>query len=191
VVFTISRPADSDQSAQWDNYWNNLSAANVKAVILPGHNPITGKFSGDGTNYYYTIPRPAYQMKVRLVVSGNVGKEMNITTSQDIKLLPTLPTNPYTLSGIKEFNVSDPGLDYYEYGYELVGIDPGTIEDVIWTYSGTSGIVRALSKASSKKAVLQFNALTGKVTITAQVIVKSTGDCPNTLYQTSIEVQFK
>jgi hypothetical protein len=192
VVFKISRPANKAQSKQWDVYWNSLSAANVKAFNTANNYIVSGTFSGDGRDYYYAIPQPAYQMTVQLMVSGNVGKNIKTNISQGITLLPTVQTNPYTIQGTKCFNILEPGLgDYYAYTYELVGTNSGTIEEVIWTYSGTPGLVRAFSATNSKQAVLKFNAQTGSVTITAQVRVKSTGGCTNAFYQTSMEIKFQ
>jgi hypothetical protein len=191
VVFTIMRPANADESREWNNYWKSLSASNIKAVNTSNGSVVSGTFSSDGTNYYYSIPRPFAQITVKLTVSGSVGKEITPTETEGITLQNTDLGSPYTIKGLKCFNINEPGLgDSYTYTYELTGTSAGTIAEVIWTYTSAQGIVNSFTTSGGKEARLKFNAIAGIVTISAYVRVTG-GACGTAYYQPNIEVKFQ
>jgi hypothetical protein len=193
VLFKIMRPVDQTESNAWNDYWNSLSAANIKVVNTSNNNVVSGVFSSDGTNYYYFIPKPSISMYVKLTVSGNVGKEIDPATSDEMNLSNIVLNSTYALKGIKCFNIFEPGLgDTYEYTYELTGapVGGGTEASVTWSYTGTPGIVNSFTQQGNKFAKIRFNPIMGNVILTAYVQVDG-GSCSKTFYEVRMDIKFQ
>jgi hypothetical protein len=191
VLFKIMRPADPTESNAWNDYWNSLSASNIKVVNTSNNNVVSGVFSSDGTNYYYFIPKPSISMVVNLTVSGNVGKEITPATSANITLSNTVLNSTYALKGNRCFNIFEPGLgDTYEYTYELTGAPAGGTETtVVWSYTGTPGIVNSFTQ-QGKFAKIRFNPTMGNVILTAYVQVDG-GSCQHDFYEVRMDIKFQ